>query len=618
MAHIHILDELTANQIAAGEVVERPASVVKELVENAVDAQATRIAVTLEEGGLQRIVVRDNGTGIAGDELEMAFQRHATSKIAVARDLFQIHTLGFRGEALPSIAAVSKVMCTSSTSSDGLGRQLTIEGGKVVGNQDCASDRGTTFVVQALFYNTPARLKYMKAIQTELGHISDYLYRMALAYPHIAFSLTHNGSELLRTMGDGERLHAFAAIYGSATAKQMKAVTGESLDYKMTGYVSEPGLNRANRNGITFIINGRYIRNFLLNNALLQAYHTLLPINRYPMAVIAIEMDPTLVDVNVHPAKWEVRFSKEQELFAFIQTTIGQLFQQYTYIPSGFTAPKVTEAPPKQVQQQIDWQAYPQPQVNEPRATVPSVTPQAYGAPSTTAMPANFTAPSTMDKPEVREVVKSWIEDEAKLAELSTVVRKPALPNLEVVGQVHGTYIVAQNEQGLYLIDQHAAHERIHYEQFYAQFGNPQPISQELLIPITLEFNPTEAKIVERNLDQLAQVGVVLEAFGSQTFRVTSHPYWFPKGEEKATIEEMLEWVLAEKQLDLAKLREKAAILVACKASIKANQAQTNDDLRTLIQRLGACQFPFTCPHGRPIVISFSSYELEKLFKRVT
>ena len=601
MGKILVLDELTANQIAAGEVVERPSSVVKELVENAVDAGSSRIDVWVEEGGLNRIIVRDNGSGIEADDIQTAFFRHATSKIVQARDLFAIHTLGFRGEALPSIAAVSKLECTSSSTNNGLGRKLIIEGGKVVSMQDVSCSQGTEIIVKELFYNTPARLKYMKAIQTELGHISDYIYRMALAYPQIAFSLTHNDSELIRTQGDGQLLHAFAAVYGTTTAKQMIAVEGEGLDYKLTGFVSPPGLNRANRNAITFIINGRFIRNFTLNNGLLQAYHTLLPLHRFPMAVIQIDMDASLVDVNVHPAKWEVRFSKEQELFAFVKEHVSKAFAAQTLIPSGYSAPVHPTIPaPRQVQEQIKWE--PPTISNTPKPSFESYR----------EVVRDF------ETKEVRENVQKWIADEQVLQQ-TTPIEQPRFPQLEPIGQVHGTYIVAQNENGLYLIDQHAAHERIHYEEFYEKFGNPEPISQELLIPITMEFNPTDARIIESKIPLLAHVGVVLESFGAQAFRVISHPYWLPKGEESATIDEIIEWILGEKKgIDLHAIREKSAILCACKASIKANQALTNLDMTKLLERLAGCGNPFTCPHGRPIVISFSSYELEKMFKRVT
>ncbi|MGZ7446140.1 DNA mismatch repair endonuclease MutL, partial [Paenibacillus sp. TH7-28] len=333
MAKIVVLDEHIANQIAAGEVVERPASVVKELVENAVDAGATNIEVTVEEGGLELIRVTDNGSGIAPEDCETAFYRHATSKITSGRDLFQIRSLGFRGEALPSIAAVAKVKLVSSSDDTGLGRQIVIEGGTLKENGETAAPQGTDITVRELFYNTPARLKYMKTIQTELGHISDGLYRQALAHPNIAFTLRHNGNTLLQSPGGGDLLQVIAAIYGVNTSKGMVPIEAEDLDYRITGYIGRPDLARSNRGGMSTIVNGRYIRNQGLHQAILRAYHTLLPINRYPLVVLMLDMHPSLVDVNVHPAKLEVRFSKEPELNGFVESSIRSVLNSLVLIP---------------------------------------------------------------------------------------------------------------------------------------------------------------------------------------------------------------------------------------------------------------------------------------------
>ncbi|MBW7458814.1 DNA mismatch repair endonuclease MutL, partial [Paenibacillus sepulcri] len=322
MAKIHVLDEQLANQIAAGEVVERPSSVVKELVENAIDAGSTTIDIVIEEGGLTLVRVTDNGSGIDPEDISMAFYRHATSKISSGKDLFRISSLGFRGEALPSIAAVAKVECISSPDATGLGRRLVIEGGSIVQNEEHNAPQGTDISVRDLFYNTPARLKYMKTIQTEIGHIADYVNRLALAHPGIAITLKHNGGLLLRTLGSGDRLQTFAAIYGTTTAKAMLAIEGEHPDYDLRGIISKPEQTRANRNGITIVVNGRYIRSYIINQAIMQAYHTLLPINRYPFAVLELGMHPSLLDVNVHPSKMEVRFSKEPELRQFIEQII--------------------------------------------------------------------------------------------------------------------------------------------------------------------------------------------------------------------------------------------------------------------------------------------------------
>jgi DNA mismatch repair protein MutL len=610
MGIIHVLDDHIANQIAAGEVVERPSSVVKELVENSVDAGSTSIDVTIEEGGLHLIRVVDNGSGIEQDDCELAFFRHATSKINSGKELFQIRTLGFRGEALPSIAAVSKVECTTSTTKDGLGRTLIIEGGAVRSFTETAASRGTDFQVRELFYNTPARLKYMKTIQTELSNVSDYIYRLAMAHPNIAFTLKHNDNLLLQTLGNGDLLQVIAAIYGSASAKQLIPVREESLDYTVQGYISKPEWTRANRAGITTIINGRYIRNFALAQSILHAFHTYLPINRYPVAVLHIAMDPSLLDVNVHPSKLEVRFSKEPELLACLVKAIENGLRQANLIPQGGQQRKPEK--PAVVQEQMELYR-------------PSSSPQATNQIQSSNSPSYSTE---WNKPGSREFSSSperkTLPSDASqrlmqpVGEPEQQTKLPALPSMSPIGQLHGTYIVAQNESGMFLIDQHAAHERIHYEYYYEQFGRPSDASQELLVPMTLDFTPTDADALKLKLDLFAQAGVYLEYFGGHSFIVRAYPHWFPGGEEQRIIEEMAEWILAEKKaIDLTKIREKSAILCSCKASIKANQSLTMAEIEALLQRLGECKVPYTCPHGRPIIVSFSSYELEKMFKRV-
>lgn len=680
MGKIQLLSEHIANQIAAGEVVERPSSVVKELVENSVDAGSTRIDVTIEEGGLQLIRVSDNGSGMALEDCELAFQRHATSKIATSKDLFSIRTLGFRGEALPSIASVSRLECVTSSTNDGLGRKISIEGGTIRSVEETAASRGTEVSVRELFYNTPARLKYMKTIQTELGHISDYLYRLALAHPGIAFSLKHNSNLLLQTLGNGDLLQVIAGIYGTAIGKQMLPLQVDSLDYTITGFVAKPEMTRANRGGISTIVNGRYVRNFALNQALLQGYHTLLPINRYPVAVLHIGMDPALVDVNVHPSKLEVRFSKEAELTALIEAEVKRLFGRQVLIPQGMkpAAPKgafvqeqleltrtvepgtglststpaassviPTSLPDSTIQRvSMDLDSMVLPQVKEavtsyrpesvstsrPPAAEPQRSSTASGASvvsgtsysSRSSSPSNnsYSSPAGSN-PRSTSIQQQRRTNEAFMDLLPSkqegeAPMLPAFPRLDPIGQMHGTYLVAQNEEGLFLIDQHAAHERINYEYYYERFGNPAEASQELLVPITLEFTPSEAGIIAEKLSLFEQAGVYMEAFGGNTFLVRAHPHWFPSGEEKGIVEEMCEWVLSEKKaVDIAKLREKAAIMCSCKASIKANQGLSVLEMETLIDRLSGCRNPYTCPHGRPIVVSFTTYELEKMFKRV-
>jgi DNA mismatch repair protein MutL len=600
MGVIHVLDDHIANQIAAGEVVERPSSVVKELVENSIDAGSTSIDVTIVEGGLQLIRVVDNGSGIEQDDCELAFFRHATSKINSGKELFQIRTLGFRGEALPSIAAVSKVSCTTSTSKDGLGRTLIIEGGSVRSFTETAAQRGTDFQVRELFYNTPARLKYMKTIQTELSNVSDYIYRLAMAHPNIAFTLTHNDNLLLQTLGNGDLLQVIAAVYGSTSAKQLIPVREESLDYKVEGFISKPEWTRANRAGITTIINGRYIRNFALAQAILHAFHTYLPINRYPVAVLHIAMDPSLLDVNVHPSKLEVRFSKEPELLACLTKAIENGLRQANLIPQGGQPRK--QEKPAVVQEQME--------LYRPSSNSPAINQTQYAPASARSIPdtREFTSqgfkPSyemsreskrsyePMPPPERKPILPADASQRLMQPSVEEVqpARLPSLPSMSPIGQLHGTYIVAQNESGMFLIDQHAAHERIHYEYYYELFGRPADASQELLVPITLDFTPTEAEALKLKLDLFAQAGVFLEHFGGHSFLVRAYPHWFPNGEEQRIIEEMAEWILAEKKsIDLTKIREKSAILCSCKASIKANQSLTMGNARflTLVRMAG-------------------------------
>lgn len=684
------LDEHLSNQIAAGEVVERPASVLKELIENAVDAGAKHVDITAEEGGLSLIRVVDDGAGIQADDLLVAFQRHATSKIASGRDLFQISTLGFRGEALPSIASVAKVRCLSASESGGLGRLLEIEGGTVKRHEDAASPQGTDMSVKELFYNTPARLKYMRTIQTELSHLSDVVYRQALARPDVAFTFSHNGSVLLRTPGNGDLRQVVAAIYGSGPAKAMLEVQADGPDFSLSGLTAMPIETRASRTAVTIIVNGRFVRSPAVVQPLLQAYHTLLPINRYPLSVLHLRMHPSLLDVNVHPAKLEVRFSKETELRAFVEAAVKQALESYAYIPSGTAVRK--PKPETWQQEQIRFQlppVEPEPAANRsdtlsgaerPSAARLEAAPSGEAAEAEPKLPPEvrqpyassdlskdsdstlsgygerrrdsaasrppYAPPAVAPSPGVRQDAvrearpsggsyaapardpwneRSRGQEPGKLPDqvwraafgAAAPEAKPEFPELYWIGQLHGTYIVAQNDGGLYLIDQHAAHERIHYEIYYEKFGDPAAASQELLLPVTLSFAPDEYAAIRGKLPWFELAGVYLEDFGGNTFIVRAVPHWLPEGDEADIVREMAEWILKERGIDLHKIREKAAILCSCKASIKANQALTREAGETLLSRLAACKQPYTCPHGRPIVVSFTTYELEKMFKRV-
>jgi DNA mismatch repair protein MutL len=625
MGKIIQLDDALSNKIAAGEVVERPASVVKELVENAIDAGSTVIEIEVEEAGLAKIRITDNGNGIEEEDVLLAFQRHATSKIKNENDLFRIKTLGFRGEALPSIASVSRLEMKTSTG-EGAGNRVVIEGGKVEVFEKSSSRRGTDLSITDLFFNTPARLKYMKTIHTELGNITDVVNRLALSHPEVAFRLIHNERKLLQTNGNGDVRQVLASIYGLAIAKQLVPISGESLDYKISGYASMPEVTRASRNYISTMINGRFIKNYALAKAIQEGYHTLLPIGRFPIVLLNIEMDPLLVDVNVHPSKMEVRISKEAELNELVTDIIKNAFKSKILIPTAYTQEKKEVAKSEQTTLILDERTNPVPERKEIKwdsSFVSNTIQETVPALKVKVEPwipkeveEEVTIPNSWEYTPPPEMESSETEVETESSPNADQLES-RIPRLYPIGQMHGTYIFAQNENGLYIIDQHAAQERLKYEYFREKVGQVHAELQELLVPITLDYSTDEYLKINENRMELEKVGVFLEEFGMNSYIVRSHPQWFPKGEEKQLIEEMIEQLLSMKKVDIKKLREEAAIMMSCKASIKANRHLRNDEIQALLDDLRSASDPFTCPHGRPIIVHYSSYEMEKMFKRV-
>lgn len=619
MGIIRQLDESLSNKIAAGEVVERPASVVKELTENALDAGSTVVEIDVEEAGLGLIRITDNGSGIEPDDVERAFYRHATSKIKDENDLFRIRTLGFRGEALPSIASVSDVTMATSTGS-GAGTEIVLSGGAIQSKRPGPARKGTEIIVSNLFFNTPARLKYMKSVHTELGNITDGVNRMALSRPDVSFRLRHNGRELLKTNGNGDARQVLAAIYGTSIAKQMIPVEAQSLDFRLSGFVSLPEVTRASRNYMSMIVNGRFIKNFKISNAILEGYHTFLPVGRYPIVLLNIEMDPLLVDVNVHPAKLEVRFSKEAELCALIASSIKEALRKETLIPDALPVLKKRKDFTEQPAFQFDAPSPPRKPAMPPASEVEKLyKPEYYEEPVKEVPLHTAFYPADQETPAEPEPVKEpkQVKAEAPVVPAEPAEPKERMPMLYPIGQMHGTYIFAQNENGLYMIDQHAAQERIKYEYFREKVGQTEPELQELLIPLTFDFSADEYMKIEENRSALEDVGVFLEPFGDRSYVVRAHPVWFPKNEERDVIEEMIEEVLAMKKPDVKKIREEAAILMSCKGSIKANRHLRNDEIEQLLADLRRSEDPFTCPHGRPITIHLSNYDIEKMFKRI-
>lgn len=567
---IRILDAHLANQIAAGEVVERPAAVVKELVENAIDAQARTIAIVLSQAGMDMIRVTDDGIGMNQTDIALAFSRHATSKLSDARSLFCIETLGFRGEALPSIAAVADVVCRSAPTDDGVAHELHIRGGEAKPIEVVSGRKGTDMCVRALFYNTPARLKHLKTVHTELGHVTDFVYRLAMAHPHIAFRLTHEHNELLRTDGSGQRLHAFAAVYGVQTAQRMFALTHRCADFEIDGFISPPDVHRAHRQAMTLLINGRYVRMVGVHQAIVHGYGTMLPAQRYPLAVLSVRMHPELVDVNVHPAKIEVRCTKEAQLIAIVRNAIAQTLRAQTLIP---LVP-------------VD--------IAHLRARVAVLTPPKQQTPPPPKVPVRsmFSPPSVANQPpQPRD--------------------KQRFPTLEIIGAVHGTYIVGHDAEGMVLIDQHAAHERVHYERILQAFSEQHECVQPLLIPRLVELTPVQHALVAQRAELLVAIGVVVEPFGGHALLVRAHPPWM-----EDALHDIIESVLVQGRFDRMEWRDHTAKRLACRSSVRAHEPQTIEAMRDLVHQLSACTDPFMCPHGRPTMVRWSAHDLAKRFGR--
>lgn len=644
MGKIKELETSLANKIAAGEVVERPSSVVKELLENAIDAQATEINIEVEQSGVSSIRVVDNGTGIAQEDLGLVFHRHATSKIVADDDLFHIRTLGFRGEALASISSVAKVTLKTCTDNEN-GHEIYAEDGKIIHQKPAKAKKGTDIQVDSLFYNTPARLKYIKSLYTELGKITDIVNRMAMSHPEIRISLVSDGKKLLSTNGSGRTNEVMAEIYGMKVAKDLVHISGDTSDYHLEGFVAKPEHSRSNKHYISIFINGRYIKNFVLNKAILEGYHTLLTIGRFPICYINIQMDPILVDVNVHPTKLEVRLSKEDQLYDLIVTKIREAFKDKILIPQNDLnhASKKNKVLETFEQQKINFEKQ-QSQIGETSA--PYVHDQKDKNHDVESHKNNLdsTSSTNNESTEVSNELNNHIDDSYLQSQKEvlfdmeqdtsneyeilnqqskdikgTVSQTPhrRVPYMEIVGQVHGTYIIAQNENGMFMIDQHAAQERIKYEYFREKIGEVTNEVQNLLIPLTFHFSKDEQMIIDQYKDELDKVGVHLEHFGGHDYIVNSYPVWFPKEEAEEIIKDMIELVLKHKSVDVKKIREDAAIMMSCKKSIKANHYLKNNEMADLIDQLREAEDPFTCPHGRPIIINFSNYELEKLFKRV-
>lgn len=590
MNKIQILDEETANQIAAGEVIDRPAAVVKELVENSIDAESAMVRIRVDDGGMTRIQVVDDGIGMSRRDCELAFCRHGTSKIKAASDLLRISTLGFRGEALPSIAAVSKVRLVSRQRGDLEGTLITLEGGKITKVRTIGCPAGTEVTVEELFFNTPARKKYLKKPATEASHVISAVQKLAIAHPDVSFQLWHNGQHVLATSGSGILENTLVDLFGLDFMQNMVRVEYRNEYMELTGFVGKSFFHRSNREQEFFIVNGRVVKSPVIQAAVEDAYRSLLPSRRYPIVVVCLKVSPEEVDVNVHPAKLEVKFAEPEPIVKGITTALNRSLQDTNHIPPITKLPDVGQVTKRieRVKEAVD--TYLQTQLKEYQPVVP--------------------APS-FHRPEDKHHEQLPSTKVASLPSEQT----ESFPELVVIGQLHDSFILAQGVEGLYIIDQHGAHERIHYEKLLETLDQAPCESQGLAIPVTLELSPVDKELLISNIVLLAELGIIIEHFGKNTFLIRAVPVGFT-GDEIAGL--VWELIHTDKQqgTKTKNMRETVVKMLACKQSIKANSRLSLAEQQTLIDKLAQLKQPFTCPHGRPIIISLSMKELRRRFGR--
>ncbi len=572
MNRINILDAALADKIAAGEVVERPSSVVKELVENSIDAKATKIEIIVLDGGKTLIEVKDNGIGMSKEDAILSIKRHATSKIRFDQDLFAIKTMGFRGEALSAISSVSKFTLSTKEKDSEMGCKLFCLHSEILSVENCAIPQGTDIKVEELFYNTPARLKYLKTETSELSYITDIVYKLALAHPEIAFTLSNNQKIIFKSSGRKDIIEVISAIYGINIAKNMIYFEKENSDFKVYGYTSNISISRANRYGIQAFTNKRYIKNKFLADCVIEGYHEFLFENRYPYTILYIETDATLLDVNVHPTKQEIRITKENDLKELIKEAIHSSLK------------------------------------GNDQTIIQKIQPIKENKPSQA-----FFDYSAM----IHEKEEDWNKNEVKQEQqiLKFDEKNTITHDYEIIGQIHGTYIIAQSKEGFILVDQHAAQERVRYEKYQKLFKEPSAIV-DLLVPLIIELPMNEYQIVFDHIEWMHHLHINIEPFGNNTFKITQIPYYFQRVDLKVYVDDVINQIITNKKIDEQLLMDYAIATAACKASLKANTFLTKQDMEVILHDLFQCADPYTCPHGRPTMIKYTKYELEKFFKR--
>lgn len=648
---IQVLDQETINKIAAGEVIERPSSVVKELVENAIDAGATAVTIEIKDGGISFIRITDNGSGISKDDIPMAFLRHSTSKIKSIEDLMNVSSLGFRGEALSSIAAVSQVELITKTADDFTGSRYVIEGGNEISLEEVGAPDGTTFIVRNLFYNTPVRRKFLKTAATEAGYVNALIEHLSLSHPDISFRFINNNQNKLHTSGNMNLKDIIYGVYGRDITSNLMEISGKTQDVEITGFIGKPVICRGNRGYENYYINGRYIKSSIITKAIEEAYKGYIMPHNYPFTAIHFKINPSIMDVNVHPTKMELRFSKNEFVYRFVLETVKECLanrelaarvklpdpvkqQQFTKSPENI---KQTEK--SYVQENTDSKPYQSPRIEPPResfynSTESSVKQKTVNENQTTGFIKNITDYTKMPPtrlPEPFEIKRSdeMIKEDKKIYEAekkqeaeqlsmfdTPLMSEKAKADYRIIGQLFETYWLIEYEDKFYMMDQHAAHEKILYERFMNHLKVKDMDTQMIMPPVIIELNMQQEDAYKRNKQAFSRLGFEIEEFGGNAYKVNGLPAGLPNINLKQMLIDMIDGLTDDNSTDLDIITERVATM-SCKAAVKGNNKLSFEEAKELIEELMQAENPYNCPHGRPTLIVMSKYEVERKFKRI-
>ena len=648
---IQVLDQETINKIAAGEVIERPSSVVKELVENAIDAGATAVTIEIKDGGISFIRITDNGSGISKDDIPMAFLRHSTSKIKSIEDLMNVSSLGFRGEALSSIAAVSQVELITKTADDFTGSRYVIEGGNEISLEEVGAPDGTTFIVRNLFYNTPVRRKFLKTAATEAGYVNALIEHLSLSHPDISFRFINNNQNKLRTSGNMNLKDIIYGVYGRDITSNLMEISGKTQDVEITGFIGKPVICRGNRGYENYYINGRYIKSSIITKAIEEAYKGYIMPHNYPFTAIHFKINPSIMDVNVHPTKMELRFSKNEFVYRFVLETVKECLANRELaarvkLPDPVKQQQSTKSPEniKQteksyVQENTDSKPYQAPRIEPPResfynSTESSVKQKAVNENQTAGFIKNTTDYTKMPPtrlPEPFEIKRSdeMIKEDKKIYEAekkqeaeqlsmfdTPLMSGKAKADYRIIGQLFETYWLIEYEDKFYMMDQHAAHEKILYERFMNHLKVKDMDTQMIMPPVIIELNMQQEDAYKRNKQAFSRLGFEIEEFGGNAYKVNGLPAGLPNINLKQMLIDMIDGLTDDNSTDLDIITERVATM-SCKAAVKGNNKLSFEEAKELIEELMQAENPYNCPHGRPTLIVMSKYEVERKFKRI-